>query len=119
MKNITIIFIMCPLFILYADYKPSDIRKIFNIMDYGAIGDSITLDTKAINRAIEACSDAGGGTVLFPKGGVFLCGTINLKGSITYFIEKGAVIKAAPSGIMAFENPEENIWYDYQDSQMP
>ena len=39
---------------------------IFDVRRYGAIGDGKTLDTDAVNRAIEAAATAGGGTVVFP-----------------------------------------------------
>ncbi len=41
---------------------------VFSVRDFGAIGDGKTIDTPAINRAIEAAAAAGGGTVLFPAG---------------------------------------------------
>jgi polygalacturonase len=44
------------------------VSNSFNIRDYGAKGDGTTLDTGAINKAIEVCSAAGGGTVYFPAG---------------------------------------------------
>lgn len=59
----------------------------------------MTIDTRAINSAIEACVNAGGGTVLFPSGGIYLSGTIHLGSSTTYVLEKGATICAAPAGI--------------------
>jgi len=48
------------------------------ISDYGAIGDGKTLNTQAIQMAIDACSDSGGGRVIIPPG-VFLSGTLWLK----------------------------------------
>ena len=51
---------------------------IFNIADFGARNDGITLNTDAIQRAIDAAHKAGGGVVLVPRGR-FLCGVIHLK----------------------------------------
>lgn len=41
---------------------------VFNVKSYGAVGDGVTLDTAAIQAAIDACVAAGGGTVYFPPG---------------------------------------------------
>lgn len=62
---------------------------VFNIRDFGATGDGQTLDTEAINRAIAACSAAGGGQVLLPPGR-YLSGTVRLKSNVTLFFDAGA-----------------------------
>ena len=54
----------------------------YNVKDYGAKGDGKTLDTIAIQAAIDACNKDNGGTVLIP-GGDFVCGTIQLKSNVT------------------------------------
>jgi Pectate lyase superfamily protein len=64
---------------------------VFNVRDRGAVGDSKTLDTAAINHAIEACSAAGGGQVLFPPGN-YLTGTVQLKSNVTLLLDAGASI---------------------------
>ena len=64
---------------------------VFNIRDHGAAGDGTTLDTPAINKAVEACAAAGGGQVLFPPGR-YLSGTIHLKSHVTLFLEAGATL---------------------------
>lgn len=56
--------------------------KVFNIRDYGAIGDGKTLNTTAIQKAINACHANKGGTVMIPAGD-FICGTIELKSNVT------------------------------------
>lgn len=90
-------------------------QRIFNVKDFGATGNGITLDTEPINKAIEQCSAEGGGIVLFPTKNVFLTGSIHLLSNIEYRIEKGAVIQGAPNGINAYDIPEENQWKSYQD----
>jgi len=62
---------------------------VFSIRDYGAVGDGKTLDTAAINKAIEACAAAGGGQVLLPPG-KYLSGTVHLKSHVTLFLDAGA-----------------------------
>jgi len=68
---------------------------VFNIREYGAVGDGETLDTPAIHKAIEACSAAGGGQVLFPPGR-YLSGTVHLKSRVTLFLEAGATLIGTP-----------------------
>jgi len=70
-------------------------ERIFNILDYGAVGDGITLNTDAINRTIEACFKAGGGRVIIPEGN-FLTGTILLKSNIILMLEENSTIMGAP-----------------------
>ena len=62
----------------------------FNIKNFGAKGDGITLDTKAINDAIDAASKNGGGTVYFPAGN-YLSFSIRLKNNISLFLDAGSV----------------------------
>jgi hypothetical protein len=64
---------------------------VFNIRDYGAVGDGRTLDTPAINKAIEDCTAAGGGQVLLPPGR-YLSGTVHLKSHVTFFLDAGATL---------------------------
>jgi hypothetical protein len=56
--------------------------RVYNIRDFGAKGDGTTLDTGALQAAIDACHAARGGTVLVPAG-VFLIGTTELKSNVT------------------------------------
>ena len=56
--------------------------KIYNIRDFGAKGDGKTLDTAALQAAIDACHRDQGGTVLVPAG-VFVIGTTELKSNVT------------------------------------
>ncbi|HTX22035.1 MAG TPA: glycosyl hydrolase family 28 protein [Candidatus Aquilonibacter sp.] len=62
--------------------------KIYNVRDFGAKGDSTTLDTAAIQAAIDACTKDQGGTVLVPAGS-FLTGPIELKSNVTLRIVAG------------------------------
>ena len=66
-------------------------KGIFDVRDYGAAGDGVTLDTKAIQAAIDACAGAGGGKV-YLHNGTFLSGTIYFKSNVALWIEAGAVL---------------------------
>jgi len=71
--------------------------KDFPITDFGAVPDGKTLNTAAIQKAIDACSAAGGGTVVIPRtdhGSVYMSGAIFLKKGTHLRIEKDAVLKA-------------------------
>jgi Glycosyl hydrolases family 28 len=59
--------------------------RVFNVRDFGAKGDGKTLDTAAIQAAIDACTKNQGGIVLVP-GGEFLIGPIELKSNVTLHI---------------------------------
>ncbi|MDR6782611.1 polygalacturonase [Pedobacter africanus] len=63
----------------------------FDILKYGAVGDGATLNTVAIQKAIDACNQSGGGKVIFPEG-KFLSGTIVMKDNVTIHFEKNAVL---------------------------
>ena len=87
----------------------------YNVRDYGAKGDGINLDSKAINAAIDAASAAGGGTVYLPAGN-YLCGSIHLKSDISLFIDQGAVIIAAEvTAENGYDEEEATVNTTYQD----
>src|SRR4051812_17555674 len=56
--------------------------RVYNVRDFGAKGDGATLDTLAVQAAIDACTKDMGGVVLIPAG-VFVVGTIELKSNVT------------------------------------
>jgi hypothetical protein len=89
-KAVRSVFMMVGLAVL-TQAAIADTPGVFNIRDYGAVGNGVTLDTPAINKAIEACGTSGGGQVLFPPGR-YLSGTVHLKNHVTLFLEAGATL---------------------------
>lgn len=63
----------------------------FNIIDFGAKGDGVAMNTGAFKKAIEACNAAGGGRVVVPSGN-FLTGPIYLKSNVNLNLKDGATI---------------------------
>src|ERR1700722_5122259 len=88
---------------------------IFDVKLFGAIGDGKTIDSPAINRAIEAAAVAGG-TVRFPAGN-YLCYSIRLKSNIALCLDQNAVVIAAdPTSSSSYDLAEpKNAWDAYQD----
>ncbi len=66
-----------------------------NVVELGASGDGRTLDTAAIQKAIDNCHASGGGTVWFPTG-TFLTGTLYLKSNVTLHLTPAAVLLGSP-----------------------
>ncbi len=73
-------------------YQPVFRKDTFNITRYGAKGDGVTLDTKAINQAIDMANQAGGGVVLVPRG-LWLTGPIVLKSNVNLHVEQGGLVQ--------------------------
>lgn len=67
---------------LTATLKPWKVpNRVFKVEDYGAVGDGVTLNTEAIQRAIDDCTKQGGGVVMFSSG-EYVTGTIHLKSNV-------------------------------------
>jgi polygalacturonase len=89
MKIKTCLFILFCLIAMFSNGKDADITT------FGAVGDGKTDNTLTIQKTIDLCAKAGGGTVLISEG-TFLSGTIFLKDNITLQINRLAVLKGIP-----------------------
>jgi polygalacturonase len=69
----------------------------FDVRTFGATGDGTTIDSDAINRAIDAAVAAGGGTVHIPAG-TYASHSIRLKSHVGLYLDQGAVLLAADTG---------------------
>jgi polygalacturonase len=67
--------------------------KVFDVRQYGAKGDGQTLDTAAVQKALDACGQAGGGVVRVPPG-TYLSRPIRIHSRTTLLLEEGATLKA-------------------------
>lgn len=66
-------------------------KDTFNIVNYGAINDGKTLNTKSINDAISDCSSKGGGVVVIPRG-LWVSGPIELKSNVNLHLKPDALL---------------------------
>jgi polygalacturonase len=88
---------------------------VFDVKTYGAVGDGKTLDSPAINKAIDAANAAGGGTVYFIAG-TYLSGSIHLKSNVTLYLDQGATIQASPDPeTYDVIEASQKQWDKYQD----
>ena len=71
--------------------------RIYNIRQFGAKGDGVTLDTAALQTAIDRCTADGGGTVLVPAG-KFVIGTVQLKSNVTLHLASAATLLGSGDG---------------------
>ena len=90
--------------------------RIINVRDVGAIGDSVAIDSIAINRAISSIRNEIAIKLIFPKG-EYKCLSIALRSNMEVEFEAGCKIIAAEfvKGIQEYDLPEENANNIYQD----
>ncbi len=110
-RKLLIFLTILPALFLGAKFDTS----VYNIKDFGAVGDGKTLDSPAINKAIDEAVSKNGGTIYFPSG-TYLSVSIHLKSNIAIYLDQGATILAAdPKDGYKYDLPEENKWDEYQD----
>ncbi|MBN2349670.1 MAG: right-handed parallel beta-helix repeat-containing protein [Bacteroidales bacterium] len=87
MNKLYILFIL--LFAIHNSYSQHT-EPVYNVFDFGAIGDGLTNDQPAIQKAVDACRESGG-TILLSNG-TFLTGQVKLVSNITLFIDSSAIV---------------------------
>jgi polygalacturonase len=114
-KNLRLLIYTLTILISHNSFAQSVNQPVFNIQDFGAKGDGKTINTNAINAAIEASVKAGGGTVFFPAG-TYLSYSIRLQSNISLYLSQGCTLVAADAGAGGvYDDPEPNASDKYQD----
>jgi polygalacturonase len=116
MRHRVFSFLAFPFFLFFTlpTYADGDNGNSFNVKSFGATGDGATLDSPSINKAIDACAQAGGGTVYFPAG-TYLSGSIHLRSNIHLLIDAGATILGAPQSMNVYDETEPWTYNPYED----
>ncbi len=96
---------------------------MYNVRDFGSVGDGIHDDTVAVQQAIDECAAHGGGQVLVPAG-TYQCGPFALRGSINLHLEPGATIQAIvdwdrfrPFSAFGENTSEGTVWIRADDAE--
>lgn len=84
------LLVMATVLFLLPAFAFASNNGVYDVRDYGASGDGTTLDTRAIQSAIDKCS-GNGGEVLFPPG-TYLTGSLYLRSNVTVYLQRGATI---------------------------
>lgn len=90
-------------------------NRTYYVRDFGAVGDGKTLDTEAIQKAIDTCAENGGGCVVLDGPFVYRANTLFLKSNLVFQVEAETVLKcgddrfAFPHDCFLYAEGEENI----------
>lgn len=91
MNKKTIILIYSALFLLCTTSIANEDNK-YLITEFGAVGDGKTLNTTAVQAAIDTCALQGGGTIVVPEG-IFISGALFLKQGVNLHVQKDGILK--------------------------
>ncbi len=112
MKQLLLVLTAC---LMSCGMMAANASSVYNVRDFGARGDGKTLDSPAINAAIQQAVKDGGGQVLLPAG-TYLSGSIRLKSNIDLHLSAGCTILAAPARMKAYDESESFGGFpEYQD----
>jgi len=92
-SRVGLLFVVAAVLFFFGTVCRAD-NGVYNITDYGAKGDGKTINTAAIQSAIDACNKAGSGRVLVPSG-KFVTGTIIMKDNVELHVSHGAILQGA------------------------
>jgi polygalacturonase len=107
-----------PLPVLLASLLAVARAATFNVLAFGAVGDGVTSDTRAVRAALAAAAAANGGTVLLPAPYVFLTGCVNLTDNVEFRVE-GTLLASPVSAGGNFVLVPPLPWYGGgQDAEM-
>ena len=71
--------------------------RTYYIMTYGAVNDGKSINTRAVQQAIDACTASGGGSVMVSGGGAYVIGTIYLESNVTLHVDSGTTLMGSPN----------------------
>ena len=87
-------FLLLSIMLLASHFVNSQV--VYKVSDFGAVGDGVTDDASAIQRAIDKCAADGGGVVLLSGGHTYMASPIRLKSYVNLHVEASATLKAIP-----------------------
>src|SRR5712691_11375223 len=93
-KSVTFLFIFLSWLLVANGQDTAPRTGIYDVRAFGAKGDGKTVDSAAINKAIDTAAGEGGGTVRFPAG-TYLSFSIHLNSNIALYLDQGSIIVAA------------------------
>jgi len=91
---------------IFGCFSSANAQLSLNVLDFGAVGNGSSLNTSAIQMAIDSCHAAGGGEVIIPAG-TFLSGTLFLKSNVYIHVQQNGVLKGSgdPSDYPEIDSP--------------